>query len=96
MLTLDPDTAVLLAVDATRGMLDACLRGSDARSGQHVEVTAAPTAPAANPETQVAQATATERGACPVWRASQVRRAYLSTLPPPPDEPPGPGCKRWA
>jgi hypothetical protein len=89
VLTFDADTAVILAVHSTRGMLDACLRGQTGASRVEVEAdpVAVPTPPAPEPEAET----------CPRWRASQVRRAYLSTLPPPADAPaPGHSCKRRA
>jgi hypothetical protein len=101
VLTLDADTAVLLAVDATRGMLDACLRAPhQAHPGSRAEAAAEPPEPAAPAvrEAPVPPLALADHGeAYPRWRASQARRAYLSTLPPPPSEQtPGPGCDRWA
>jgi hypothetical protein len=99
VLTLDADTAVLLAVDATRGMLDACLRSPDqTHSGSRSETAAEPAEPAlAGREAPVPPLALPDREECPRWRASQAKRAYLSTLPPPPGEQtPRPGCDRWA
>jgi hypothetical protein len=99
VLTLDADMAVLLAVDATRGMLEACLRAPDqAHSGSRAETAAEPAEPPpAVREAPVPPLALAEHDACPRWRASQAKRAYLSTLPPPPGERvPGPACDRWA
>jgi hypothetical protein len=99
VLTLDADTAVLLAVDATRGMLDACLRTPDqVHVRSRAETAAEPVEPPpAAREAPVPPLALADRDTCPRWRAGQAKRAYLSTLPPPPDEQAlRPGCDRWA
>jgi hypothetical protein len=94
VLTLDADTAVMLAVDATRGMLDACLRKPDPAPSS----VASQPAPASDvPEAPSYTLAPESAEACPPWRVRQAKRAYQSTLPPPPDDAaPRRGCNRWA
>jgi hypothetical protein len=94
VLTLDADAAVLLAVDATRGMLDACLRSPDAGHPTSSAEAVPPGAALEAPSNALASESAE---ACPRWRVSQAKRAYLSTLPPARGEASPPrGCNRWA
>jgi hypothetical protein len=107
LLKLDPNAALLLAVQATRGMLAACVHGPEHEReslAQHGSpssrqlVVAHGSAREPNQQEPAAQLALSSRAACPLWRASAVKRAYLSTLPPPPAAPEKsqpPSHKRW-
>ena len=90
VLKVDPNAAIRLAREATRELVEVSVRETKP------EQDCPERSPVAASPPQQAELALARSGSCLPWRADAARRAYLSTLPPPPaGEAPRPTCNRW-